>query len=190
MAKFVCSICGFTHDGNEAPKKCPVCMALASDFSEIKEVSSTDNCPQDDMVKDEVEEIIETEGGKIGQSVMTVESHFEENTNNIVELNKTTEPISNNTDIHGIKNENVVSANDKMDADEEEIVNLYKKTGNAFLVAKWYKETYHVDLRYAKDRVDFVLDKHGLQSITNSGSGCMITILIAISSTLSVFFLL
>ena len=39
-----------------------------------------------------------------------------------------------------------------------------------------------------EDRVDFVLYKHGF--LTKSGSGCMITILIVITSTLSSFFLL
>ena len=82
-----------------------------------------------------------------------------------------------------------LNANNQNDADEEEIVNLYKKTGAALQVVKWYKETYDVDLKEAKDRVDFVLDKHGLRSLTK-GSGCMVTILIAIISTLSAFFLL
>ena len=77
-----------------------------------------------------------------------------------------------------------------IDKDMMPIVNLYKKTGAALQVVKWYKETYHVGLKEAKDRVDFVLDKHGLRSLSKSGSGCMITILIAISSTLSAFFLL
>lgn len=25
MAKFVCSVCGYVHEGDEAPEKCPVC---------------------------------------------------------------------------------------------------------------------------------------------------------------------
>ena len=32
MKKYVCSICGYVHEGAEAPDKCPVCQAPASKF--------------------------------------------------------------------------------------------------------------------------------------------------------------
>ncbi|MEG1686420.1 MAG: NADH peroxidase [Angelakisella sp.] len=32
MAKFVCSICGYTHEGDSAPEFCPTCKAPASKF--------------------------------------------------------------------------------------------------------------------------------------------------------------
>ena len=32
MAKWVCSICGYVYEGEEAPEKCPVCKAPASKF--------------------------------------------------------------------------------------------------------------------------------------------------------------
>jgi len=34
MKKFVCSICGYVHEGSEAPEKCPQCMAPKSKFDE------------------------------------------------------------------------------------------------------------------------------------------------------------
>ena len=34
MAKWVCSICGYVYEGEEAPEKCPVCKAPASKFVE------------------------------------------------------------------------------------------------------------------------------------------------------------
>ena len=34
MKKFVCSICGYTHEGDSAPEKCPLCKAPASKFNE------------------------------------------------------------------------------------------------------------------------------------------------------------
>lgn len=37
MAKFVCSVCGYIHEGDAAPEKCPVCKAPASKFIEQKE---------------------------------------------------------------------------------------------------------------------------------------------------------
>ena len=35
MKKFVCSICGYTHEGDKAPEKCPLCKAPASKFNEM-----------------------------------------------------------------------------------------------------------------------------------------------------------
>ncbi|MBQ1376735.1 MAG: NADH peroxidase [Lachnospiraceae bacterium] len=32
MAKFVCSVCGYVHEGDAAPAECPVCHAPASKF--------------------------------------------------------------------------------------------------------------------------------------------------------------
>ena len=32
MAKFVCSVCGYVHEGDAAPEKCPVCGAPADKF--------------------------------------------------------------------------------------------------------------------------------------------------------------
>ena len=34
MKKFVCSICGYVHEGDAAPEACPVCKAPASKFIE------------------------------------------------------------------------------------------------------------------------------------------------------------
>ncbi len=36
MKKFVCSICGYVHEGNEAPDVCPQCKAPKSKFIEQK----------------------------------------------------------------------------------------------------------------------------------------------------------
>ena len=33
MAKFVCSVCGYVHEGDAAPEKCPVCKVPASKFN-------------------------------------------------------------------------------------------------------------------------------------------------------------
>lgn len=37
MKKFVCSVCGYVHEGDSAPEKCPQCGAPASKFTEVKE---------------------------------------------------------------------------------------------------------------------------------------------------------
>ena len=34
MKKYVCSVCGYVHEGDSAPEKCPVCGVPASKFNE------------------------------------------------------------------------------------------------------------------------------------------------------------
>ena len=35
MAKWVCKVCGYVHEGTEAPERCPLCKAPASKFKEM-----------------------------------------------------------------------------------------------------------------------------------------------------------
>ena len=35
--KFICAVCGYIHEGPEAPERCPICKAPASKFTELKE---------------------------------------------------------------------------------------------------------------------------------------------------------
>jgi len=35
MKKFVCTICGYVHEGEAAPEKCPICKAPAAKFNEM-----------------------------------------------------------------------------------------------------------------------------------------------------------
>ena len=37
MAKWVCSVCGYVHEGDAAPEVCPVCKAPASKFTKQDE---------------------------------------------------------------------------------------------------------------------------------------------------------
>ncbi|WP_354669422.1 rubredoxin-like domain-containing protein, partial [uncultured Muribaculum sp.] len=32
--KFICTVCGYIHEGDEAPEKCPLCGAPRSKFEE------------------------------------------------------------------------------------------------------------------------------------------------------------
>lgn len=34
MSKFVCQVCGYVHEGDQAPEKCPQCNAPSSKFTE------------------------------------------------------------------------------------------------------------------------------------------------------------
>ena len=40
--KFICTVCGYIHEGTEAPEKCPICKAPASKFNEM----SVDDTPE------------------------------------------------------------------------------------------------------------------------------------------------
>lgn len=40
MAKFVCTVCGYVHEGDEAPERCPQCNAPASKFKKQDEEMS------------------------------------------------------------------------------------------------------------------------------------------------------
>lgn len=35
--KFICNVCGYVHEGSEAPASCPVCHAPASKFTKVEE---------------------------------------------------------------------------------------------------------------------------------------------------------
>ena len=37
MSKYVCKVCGYIHEGSEAPARCPQCGVPASKFGEVKE---------------------------------------------------------------------------------------------------------------------------------------------------------
>lgn len=37
MKKFTCTVCGYMHEGNEPPEKCPQCSAPAEKFNEMVE---------------------------------------------------------------------------------------------------------------------------------------------------------
>ena len=39
MAKFVCSVCGYVYEGDEAPEKCPVCGVPAEKFNKVDGVA-------------------------------------------------------------------------------------------------------------------------------------------------------
>lgn len=38
--KFICTVCGYIHEGDHAPEKCPMCGVPASKFKELKEESA------------------------------------------------------------------------------------------------------------------------------------------------------
>ena len=41
MAKYVCSVCGYVHEGDSAPDFCPVCKVPAEKFNKVEEGEKT-----------------------------------------------------------------------------------------------------------------------------------------------------
>jgi len=51
MKKWRCTVCGYTHNGDEPPEKCPVCGADKSLFEEVIEEAPAD-APEPDTARD------------------------------------------------------------------------------------------------------------------------------------------
>ena len=154
MAKFVCSVCGYVHEGMTAPEKCPVCLTTASDFTIVEEV---------------LEEASEEEG-KEGDVTAS-------------EVKKDSAEITTDQKDDG-------NIEEEIDPVEKAIIDKFQELQGLLQVVKWYKETYDVGLKEARDRVEEVLRKNNLWNMGNSGSGCVVTLLIAITSTLSLFWIM
>ncbi|MCQ2067233.1 MAG: NADH peroxidase, partial [Bacteroidaceae bacterium] len=37
MAKWICPVCGYVHEGDTAPEKCPMCKVPGSKFKKVEE---------------------------------------------------------------------------------------------------------------------------------------------------------
>lgn len=58
--KFICTICGYVHEGDAAPEKCPICNAPASKFKELDEAAELEFVTEHEIgvAKDTDEEMI------------------------------------------------------------------------------------------------------------------------------------
>ena len=75
MAKFVCSVCGYVHEGDAAPAECPVCHAPASKFNKMDEglswasehvvgIANGENVPED--IKEDLRSNFKGECSEVG----------------------------------------------------------------------------------------------------------------------------
>ncbi len=181
MAKYQCSICGYTHEGSIPPKKCPVCFASVSEFSEIQEEEIVE-----DVKEEAIDESVNSENNINPQMDDIVNKEVDKTCENDY-LNKEEKKV---IEVIDTNNAEVLVKDNQLAPDEEEIISRYNSTHNNIEVIKWYKETYKVGLKEAKERVDEVLIKHNLWNGSRTGGGCVVTILVAITSTLSLFWLL
>ncbi|MCF0172466.1 MAG: NADH peroxidase [Bacteroidales bacterium] len=66
--KWICTVCGYVHEGDEAPEKCPQCKVPASKFKELKE---------DDSLKFDTEhEIGVAKGAADAEMIKDLNAHF------------------------------------------------------------------------------------------------------------------
>ena len=179
MAKYVCSVCGYTHEGSVPPEKCPICLASASEFSEIQEEVVVEETKEE--AKDESVDSDNIANSGLNDVLNNDVNTTHEEDKSIKEEEKPCEVANLNL------NKQIDS---QLAPDEEEIISRYNSTHNNIEVIKWYMETYNIGLKEAKDRVDEVLIKHNLWNGGKIGGGCVVTILVVITSTLSLFLLL
>ena len=60
MAKWVCKVCGYVHEGDSAPESCPICKAPASKFEKMESDSMTWACEHEVGITEGVgKEIVE-----------------------------------------------------------------------------------------------------------------------------------
>jgi len=207
MAKYVCSICGYVHEGMTAPEKCIICKSPSSQFT-----LSEEDC------KDEVQETIEdgcingdvNESQNIKQSQLNVLDVIDEKETNSVDPNISVEDTiikiaeaeginmaikwyidKNNCNTYeAIETVKSICSQNKVYCTLEEEKEILKFDAARLQAVKWYKEKNECGLKEAKDVVDLVFAKYGKQTIGGNGNGCIITILLAITSTLSFFWLI
>ena len=59
MKKFVCTICGYIHEGDAPPQECPICKASADKFQELTEKLIWADEHRIGIAKDSIPEIID-----------------------------------------------------------------------------------------------------------------------------------
>lgn len=207
MAKYICSICGYVHEGMTAPEKCIICKSPSSQFT-----LSEEDCKDEDRgtIEDGSINGDLNESQAIEQNQQNVQDVIDEKETNSVDPNISVEDtIIRIAETEGI-NEAIKWYIDKNNCNTYEAIETVKsicsqkrvyctleeekeilKFDAARLQAvKWYKEKNNCGLKEAKDVVDLVFAKYGKQTIGGNGNGCIITILLAITSTLSFFWLI
>lgn len=192
MAKFVCSVCGYVHEDLTAPENCPVCMAPVSEFSEMQETVVVEDVKEE--ISDELQNVADH---KIDDAESNEDNTIREEDKSKGETITCEVDNTNNGKIID-KDSQVVSDEERIFSHIEQLRDHYNKTGKRGDLnesIKWYMEVSGCDrgeaLRTIADAFKKYSKLHGIKNIYGiNNKGCMITILVAITSTLSVFFLL
>lgn len=220
MAKFVCSICGYTHEGKIAPAKCPVCLSSASVFSEIQDATVVEErVDSQNSTNPQMDGIVDNEANKIydGNDKEQIDRDDkvalgEEDIIKVIETYGFSKAVKWYEENYNCSHEGAKEAilsivrknKDKLKGyyhpDEEEIFaridqlrERYKATGEMGNIdedLEWYMERSDCNKQEAVKAMADALTKycklHGLKNIYGkNNNGCMITILIAITTTIS-----
>lgn len=205
MAKYICSICGYVHEGMTAPEKCVICKSPSSQFTLLEE-----NCEDEDQgyIEDGSIHGDINESQTIEQSQLNVQDVVDKKEVNSVDPNISVEDTiiriaeteginmaikwyidKNNCNTYeAIETVKSICSQKRVYCTSEEEKEILKFDAARLQAVKWYKDKNNCGLKEAKDVVDLVFAKHGKQTV--GGNGCIITILIAITSTLSFFWLI
>ena len=207
MAKFICSVCGYVHEGMTAPEKCIICKSPSSQFT-----LSEEDCKDEDQgtVEDGSINGDLKETQNIGQGQLIVQDVIDEKETNSVDPNISVEDTiiriaeteginmaikwyidknSCNT-YEAIETVKSICSQKRVYCKKKKKKEILKFDAARLQAVKWYKEKNNCGLKEAKDVVDLVFAKYGKQTIGGNGNGCIITILLAITSTLSFFWLI
>ena len=178
MAKYICAICGWIYEGLEAPEKCQVCKAPSSKFTIIEEGAPKATKLQ--KINDEDYEII-----KKLESVGFIETVEWYKENYDCELNEAKEAVLAIKDKYNIQ---------YAGSEYDEIRVMLESANNISGAVKLYKEKYKVSEAEANRKVLEAVKVFNAENAerngTTSRNGCMVTLLIAITSTLSLFWLI
>lgn len=176
MSKYICLVCGYTHEGNGAPKRCPVCKSPSSQFSLIEDKNDSEEkdaarADTDKGIKEQ--QVIEDSQYNDQKAVEVEEKANDVDSGVSVEdsLIKIAETKGISYAINWYKENNKCDTYEAIETvksicsqnkvyctleDENEIL----KFGDAKLQAvKWYIEKHNCGLKEAKDVVDAVLEK-------------------------------
>ena len=67
MAKFICTVCGYVYEGDEAPAQCPQCKVPASKFKKLDE---------SEALNFETEHVIGVAKGQDDEMIKDLNAHF------------------------------------------------------------------------------------------------------------------
>ena len=152
MAKFVCSICGYTYEGNEAPGRCPLCKSPSSQFT-LEEIA-------DEIDAQNVDNNI---GGKDGYSIGQSETAIQES---LKDQDPAIVSVENNLNKEETVKSTYIPESALCSEDDEKIILSFGSA--SFQAVKWYQENHSCGLKEAKDVVDYVFKKQKKTSTENN----------------------
>lgn len=143
MSNYICSVCGYTHEGNEVPGRCPVCKSPSSQFT-----------LQDEVDKDDVQNL---------EHVVNVKKTL--GNGEILQGKGNSQESNEDTAEDAI---NIVSSLKDGCCSEDDANEILKFGNDKIQAVQWYKEKYNCGLKEAKDVVDSVLDMPNVSSVADN----------------------